>query len=374
MTIRISFFLLLLCAFALGAAAQKAPPEIKRPKLPAGADTNDAQAYFHFGLASRTSAKDAYAAFHWARRIDPTEPLYAYAQFQAAWMRQSPEWRGHYFNGAKFVVESKEAALLDSLWYESLQRDPYAHFRGCTLYEWASDLEPATEGLVLYDGQCYRQAADRLAVALRERPKNISLRIPRARSLYAVGDYAGAVQELQRVIALLDERDEKRLRRVYESKAMYQYMVGLAYQKAHQYDQAREAFGRALMEDLSFHMAHQKLARLALEENDVGTAVNELALAVQLKPTDPAHRFEYGYALLQSLPPRPAEAEAQFREAIRLAPRFALPYFNLAAALEMRGSASEAAEQYRAYLARAPIAEKRTTTIARARLDSLAPR
>lgn len=340
------------------AGAQKNKNEPERPKLQAGVDTNDAASYFNYGMARETPWKKAYPAFQWARRLDPLESYYVFAQYRASWGRQSREWQNAYFDGAGYVVKSKEAALIDTLFYESLIRDPFAHFTGCVVYTDLDISDPVWLGIIHYENQCWRQAADNLALAIKKRPKNLMLREYRARALYFLREYGNAASEFQGLIAALSERDSKSFQRFYQSKEMYEYMLGLTYLADQKYTEAREALGRALTENLAFYMAHDKLASVALAQADIETAVSEMDLAVQLKPEEPALRHRFGYALLQTKPRRNEEAEVQFRKAIELEPFFALAYYNLAVALENQGKKTEAIAQYQAYLTRAPRRQK----------------
>jgi hypothetical protein len=62
------------------AAAQKTPKPIPRPTLRDVTDTNDAQAYYDFGLRTfRDDPGTAADAFYWAARLNPgwADPLYA---------------------------------------------------------------------------------------------------------------------------------------------------------------------------------------------------------------------------------------------------------------------------------------------------------
>ena len=353
------------------AGAQKNKKELERPKLDAGSDTNDALAYFKYGMARETPWKKAYPAFVWARRLDPMESFYVFAQYQASWARQSPSWRSEYFEGAEYVVKSKEAALIDTLFYESLIRDPYAHFNGCVVYRDLEITDPVFLGLFHFDNQCWRQAADQLAIAIKKRPRNLMLREYRARALHILGEYGNAASELQGLIAALAERDKKSFQRFYQSKEMYEYMLGLTYLQDQKYAEARDAFGRALTENLAFYMAHDKLSTVALAQRDVETAINEMDLAVQLKPDEPALRQRFGYALLRANPRRNEDAEAQFRKAIELEPLFALPYYNLAVALENQGKKTDAIAQYQAYIVRAPRREKDLIAAAEKKVEKL---
>jgi tetratricopeptide (TPR) repeat protein len=141
---------------------------------------------------------------------------------------------------------------------------------------------------------------------------------------------------------------------VYESKAMFEFMIGEAREREENYTAAREAYGRSLAEDLSFAFVHARLARLSLAQNDPLAAVAEYDQAVQLEPKDPVLHHDYGRALLGIYPRRDTDAEQQFRQAIALDPDWSMPYFSLAEALTNQKKYDDALTQYREYMARVP--------------------
>ncbi|HEY2804639.1 MAG TPA: hypothetical protein VGI92_02155, partial [Gemmatimonadales bacterium] len=79
----LGLFFLVLAAAPLGA---QRPP--RRPRLAAGADTNDAVAYFQFGLDKvENDPSGGEAAFYWAARLDPMSPQSQYALYIARLLR-----------------------------------------------------------------------------------------------------------------------------------------------------------------------------------------------------------------------------------------------------------------------------------------------
>lgn len=353
----LAVLLLAIAGSPLAAQKKETQKQPKRPKLEAGADTNDSKSYHEYGIHPNTSWKDAFNGFYWAYRLEPDEPAFLYAQYLAMWNRQPWEWQAHYFEGADFVVRSKEAAAIDSVYNEALIRDPYVHLygnvcrRSAYLSEIDSDLLAAS---VLESGNCYKDAADRYTKILLKQPKNTTALYYRSRARYFVKDFAGAAEDAQALVKILTERDQKKLRAVYQTKTMFEYMSGYAYMRMEAWDKAREAFGRALAEDMSFFMAKSALARVALAQGDTETAIAELDQAVQLKADDAQLRLEYGVALLGAQPPRAAEAEAQIRKAIELEPWFSLAYYNLAQALDAQGKHGDALAVYQQFAARSP--------------------
>src|SRR4051795_370054 len=105
----------LIASASHSASAQRLGRPEKRPKLPAGADTNDAAAYFAFGRQSFAQDPEAAAAaFYWAARINPAwgEPLYAR---RAALLMQNGRLLKQVMEGNKRALESDEVRRLDSL-------------------------------------------------------------------------------------------------------------------------------------------------------------------------------------------------------------------------------------------------------------------
>ena len=133
-------------------------------------------------------------------------------------------------------------------------------------------------------------------------------------------------------------------------------------------DAAREAFGRALQEDLSYYPAHLQLAFMALEGKDTTTALSEMDLAMQLRGDDPGARYLYGFTLANS--GKTADAETQLRKALELDPVFAAPHFVLAQVLEHAKRPTDALGEYRAFLARSGKGDPRRAE-AEARVTAL---
>lgn len=352
-------------------AAQKKPKPIERPDLGARADTNDAYAYMKYGWRPDVDWKETYAAFYWAYRLQPDDVSILAALHQAYWMRQTPQWRSLYNEGAEFVLKSKEAKLLDSLRYEVAIRNPMVYLRG-DCYRWEGVDDERDDWLaaaILFDYGCYKEAAERYAKAIERYPRRIGLRLDRAHALYRSNQYGEAVTELQAVLDTLHGRDAKYLSHQYQTRAIIEFMLGQAYLRARNLQGAREAFGRALTEDLSLYWMHARLAELALNQRDTKTALAEYEQAIALKDNDGVLLHDYGVAL--SAAKQYAEAEPHFRRAIELEPYFATAYYNLAVALDRQEKFSEAREAYREFLKRAPRREAKMIITTQSRVKAL---
>jgi Tfp pilus assembly protein PilF len=353
---------------ALPLAAQSVP---RRPKLPADADTNDAEAYYAWAAGSNVGWSKKHDADYWAWRLEPHETGYLYAMFLALWYSQPWQWRREHEAGVSDVVKSKTARRLDSVFTELLMRDPFPHLPYPCLLDARvdRDRDKVYVGLVHWDNHCYDQANAAFGQALQKDPRLLIAHMYRARGFFYRRQYDSTVVELNTLLDSLRARDLAYLHQTYNSKAMLEYMVGIAQTRRGDRDGARAALGRALTEDLSFYPAHSALARLNLEARDSAGAIAEYDLAVGLKGDDGVLRQDYGYALLEL--GDPGAAETELREAARLEPYWALPHFNLAVALARQGKRDEAIAAYEAFIARCPRRLESQAAEARDRIAKL---
>jgi predicted Zn-dependent protease len=154
----------------------------------------------------------------------------------------------------------------------------------------------------------------------------------------------------------------------YQSKAMFLQMLGIIHEHMNHPDLARDAYGAALEEDLSYFPAHSRLAQLDLAKNDTAGALSEMELAVQLQPGDPSLRFRYADVLVHAR--RDADAAAQLRRAIELDPYYGAPHLLLARIADVEQYTDDAISEYRSYL---KVASKtdRQLLVVKARLVAL---
>ena len=360
--------------------AQKKPKEPKRPKMDAGRDTNAAGAYYYWGLARLANdPRSAQDAFYWASRLEPSwaDPLYAQ---RIAFHMSNLERFWKYITGTKYVLKSPEVKRADSLHYRAMLRDPFFFRRhdkmliDRMIQELTGEFggfisgDPEMRAWFAYSQTKFPEAVELYAKAIAKKPKDYELHAERARAFYHMGRFDSTVAEMTLALEGYRKEDEEDLVVLYESKAMYEFSVANAYIQAGKLQEAREALGRALAEDLSFYVAHQRMAALSLAAGDTATAVSEYELAVQLNNDDAPLRAEYGAVLVRL--GKHAEAEPHLLRAIELEPWYARSYVILASAYEGLGKNAEAVEQYRKFMERAarndelrPVAEARLTAL-----------
>ncbi|HEV7703164.1 MAG TPA: tetratricopeptide repeat protein [Gemmatimonadaceae bacterium] len=400
---------LVLLVVAPALAGQRATPIPPRPKLYTNADTNDAHAYYLYGVQELVSNPEgAKEGFYWASQIDPTSAEALYAMQTASLMALSSSTLYDYYDYAA-KKRKPEFVALDSLLfrayainpflYRSLDRSLIRHLIQADMKAEHPNVNGATLNLAILEYEQQRrhaaawesyaeghfpEALDTYAKQLKdmERTKTrrnnrdheddaCEIHAERARIFYILGNFDSSLTEMAAAIAGLHERDAKETVILYESKAMYDQSLGMIHEKTQHMDLAREAYARALEEDLSYFTAHTKMAMLQLAQGDTTSALTELDLAVQLQPSDPVLRYTYAMALIQSR--RDADAVKQLLKSIALDPFYAAPRLLLARIADAEQYTDDAVREYGEYVALAPKSDPQLAAV-RSRVSTLQAR
>jgi tetratricopeptide (TPR) repeat protein len=393
-TRRVGLVVVISCFVMIPLAAQDKLP--KRPRLAELADTNDPVAYYDHGMAVlERDPRQAADAFYWATRLNPGWAEALYARRVAGFM-DDERLLIRYLNGDWSAISSRGAQRLDSLeyraqminpfflrdlerpffakWVRALINDMQRKSGGRPISESESvELDYYIEG-IMRTGTSFRSRA-RLAAgqrrfeealnlyqrALSESRDKPGIRWERARILYGMGGYDSALVELEAAITELRERDAGRTRMWYQSKEFFEHAAAMIHEQRGDAAAAREAYGRALLEHLSYYPAHLRLGMLALARGDTAVARSELDLAAQVAPDEAIVRVTYG-ALLAQLG-RIEDAEPHLRRAAELEPYYALPQYLLGRVAEMRQQREAATTAYRAFLSLAARRDARRAEV-----------
>ena len=369
-----------LAACATASSAQRVRDVPPRPRLWAGADTNAAGVYYLHGVQQlERDARTSAAAFYWAERLSPGWPDALYGRYVALLM--SDPHRLERYENRRGVDRDPEIQAIDSLYFRAVQRDPFLHrklekqyvmmyYRNAyaeairqetgnrdeaaaeyLMQSLMRDTDPYTRAWLAYADGRFPAAIEFYEQVLRRERHPARLRLRLGQIHYLSGNYAQAAEHLRLGIEALRQADRRDIVRVYESKAMLEYSLAAALQQAGKADSAREAYGRALQEDLAFWPGHRRMSQLALASHDTTAALSEMALAVEIAPGEADLHFEYGTLLLSAH--RVLESAAEMKKAAELDPYFAAPHFYLAAMNDASGVTEDALEHYRAFIARA---------------------
>ncbi len=376
-------------------ALQAQRPEVERPRLQSGADTNDATAYYDLGVAQLERAPEtAAAAFYWATRLEPSWATALYAR-RVAGLMAKPMLLVRYLDGDREAIESREAQHLDSLLLRAQRIDPFFQrdFEKLLLLRYIVERVDQAPGrplegserleLEFYLDQALRsvevsprlrariaESQGKLPEALRlyraalgERRGRVDLHVDLARLFYSMTTYDSALAHLQAAVGELQRRDADRLVRVYESREFFEHASGVVHERRGDVAAAREAYGRALVEQLSYYPAHARLGLVALAVGDTAQALQEMQLAVEVAPDVATIRVTYGVLLAQGQ--RFDDAVVHLRTAVELEPYYARPYYILGRIAENRQQLDRALESYRAFLARASRGDRNRDAVAR---------
>jgi Tfp pilus assembly protein PilF len=364
--------ILVIAAATRPLAGQERSPT--RPKLAAPADSNDWEAYYDQGVEwlNLREHGNAEAAFYWSSRLNPrrAEPLFA--RYTTAWARDIQRF-GRYLQHDPAKPLPPDLARIDSLRYRALLRNPLV-FQGLIMAafqelpgRWREDAW--TRAWLAYGTLDFNEALASFARALDRDPKRFSeVRYMRATTFVATGQLDSAAAELTSLLDTLRRHEEEELNRVYESKALVQYALGLLQAGRRQYGAARAALETSLVEDLSFYPAHLTLGQLAVERGDPAVALREFEQAAAGGADDPIARYEYGAALVRA--GRAADGIPELRAAVALEPYYADSYFWLGEALLAQKDSSAALQAFQSYAAHA-TARAPSLVTARQRLAAL---
>jgi tetratricopeptide (TPR) repeat protein len=373
------------------AFAQKIP---KRPKLAASADTNDARAYMDYGFKTFDDDPEAAAsAFYWAARIDPDNAEAYYAR-RAALVVDDTRLLATYVDGSTHEKETlKSYRALDSLQLRATLLNPFLYRRlearifkeyirginnmsaadaqlNYAINTYLQKSDASTRAWVAYSDGNFDDALQQYATAMKGDKAPAATHLERARIFGMRAQTDSAIAEFKSALDELRKKDAKSLVFVYNSKASIEHSIGMLLESHDRPAEAREAYGRALQEDVAFYPAHLRLGMLALGAKDTTTAVSELDLAVQIAGDEPYVRYVAGYTLA-ALGHRP-EALAQINKAIEIDPFYALPYITAADLLEKNGEHAAAKATYQVYLKRAAKADPQRADV-EAKLQSMTP-
>ncbi len=361
------------------AAAQKQP---KTPLRPAVADSNSALAYYRMGMAKLgTDNQGAADALYWALELEPSWPEALYAR-RIAVLRSDPFELIRYMRRDKKA--RRELAPVDSGHFRALMQNPFVYRdldrelvvdyyraaieenirRRAGAQTIAADLryqidtylanvmrddsDPETKAWIAFSERRFPDALALYAKAIGKKHENPDAHEERATIFFLLQQYDSAQSELRHAIAEHKKKDDKDRVVVYQPKAMLEFKLATVHLHQGKLDDAKEALGRSLTEDLSFYPAHLTLSNIALIEKDSAMAIRELELAVELGPSDP--RPLMSQAMLYLALNNSDNAIASLTKVVQMKPLFATPVRMLGDATARKGDKAAALGYYRRFL------------------------
>jgi len=370
----------------------------RRPALPYGSDSCDAYAYYQYGLAHlRGDPASAAAAFYWTHRLSPDAAVAYYAERVALLLADERLLSG-YMEEDRRTLQSPEVRRIDSLQVRALTIDPFfaeqldeilvvTYYTNAIHDEYRqhgeevspvdiefyvrralADAGPGMRAWLAFGRGDYQLAAGLWAGEERRHKKNADLRFWRSRALYLMGQPDSARVELDSALAVARRSDAETMRYAYDSKVLWEYQVGRIHEVRGRDGEARDAYQRALVEDLSFEPAHVRLAYIAMRSADTANALTELRRAVEIREDDYAARLLFGTVLASRRDT--AAAGEQLRRAAEIEPWVPQPHLVLGDLLDVAGDRAGAIAEYRRFVALAARRDRDLAAV-RERLSAL---
>jgi tetratricopeptide (TPR) repeat protein len=154
-------------------------------------------------------------------------------------------------------------------------------------------------------------------------------------SLISLGDYAGAIQSLEKALALSP------------GEVQAQSLLGWAQMLHEDYDDALGTFSRVLMKEPANALARINVGYICLKKRIFGEAIEHLSKAIRLDNDRKATLYAHYYLGLVYLEREMFEdAQTFFRKTLKLGPNLIEAYFELGRALWFAGQRDEAMETW----------------------------
>jgi len=154
-------------------------------------------------------------------------------------------------------------------------------------------------------------------------------------SLISLGDYAGAIQSLDKALALAP------------GDIQAQSLLGWAQMLHEDYDDALGTFSRVLMKEPANALARINVGYICLKKRIFGEAIEHLSKAIRLDNDRKATLYAHYYLGLVYLEREMYEdAQTFFRKTLKLGPNLIEAYFELGRALWLAGNRDEAMQTW----------------------------
>ena len=154
-------------------------------------------------------------------------------------------------------------------------------------------------------------------------------------SLISLGDYAGAIQSLEKALSLSP------------GDVQAQSLLGWAQMLHEDYDDALGTFSRVLMKEPANALARINVGYICLKKRIFGEAIEHLSKAIRLDNDRKATLYAHYYLGLVYLEREMFEdAQTFFRKTLKLGPNLIEAYFELGRALWFAGNRDEAMQTW----------------------------
>jgi tetratricopeptide (TPR) repeat protein len=225
------------------------------------------------------------------------------------------------------AIDEHDYLTAEKLLLEEIDREGHSARAGRLL---------AFAGAVYFRDQDYMNAAIAWKKSQAIAPLDANLRFCMAMAFIRISHPDWARKELQSLAAQ------------HENSAIYPYWLGRLSYDGHEYEKAIEYFKRAIQLDPHMARAYDNLGLCYYYENQNELAVSNYEKAIELDRDSPQPSpWPYlNLGVTQQFLNRPADAEKNLREAIRLDPTLTKAHFQLGTVLEDMARPEEALREF----------------------------
>jgi tetratricopeptide (TPR) repeat protein len=375
-TIRASLAILMLCAAVPHVHGQRLVRNLKAVEEWARQDTNDAHRVYELALAH-------WQQHHWPqtdsllRLAARMEPRYADAYLALAYLpfarrtslsdevlrdRVSDQWKPIVAEAADFYQRAFRTDPMVSLDVMTVAREldePRAI--DYTPAQWLAYLRCCAWWVDLSLGR-YRSASERMTKLAQnefdeaKHPDKVPdvILLYRGLAFAHSWQYDAAIADFRALLERTVKKTERNeIIHVPLRDNDYRFMLAALHHLAGHTDSAVAMYQQALEHDLGLATAHTFLASIYEQTNRPADALLERRRAVEVDHDDPAALFDLAISLFNA--GHAGEALDPLYRAIGLNPRFSPPYYTLGRIAEALNQPEEARDQYKRFLASAPL-------------------
>ncbi len=201
----------------------------------------------------------------------------------------------------------------------------------------------------------YEEADKKLTYSLSVKEDFEQARYVRALARVQKKEYEQAAYDLDSLIIANEKLNKDKILPVYQETAEYYFLIGSIYMLVENYDEAKENFEKALLEDMSLYMAHFQLSNIYLKKNNFKEALSEIESALLINPDDPLLLFNKGVFSVKL--GKINQAIEAYKTDIENNKYSFKSCFNLALIYESLGNKGEAKKYYELFFKRARNSE-----------------
>ncbi len=203
----------------------------------------------------------------------------------------------------------------------------------------------------------YKNAVTELDYSLAKLPDFDQAKYVRGLAKAHLADYNGAITDFKSLTDEKEKNNKEKILPIYQKSSELYFLIGSAYLKLNDLENAKNSFEKVLEEDLSFFMAHVQLSNIYQQLGNYKEALNEIDAALFLEPDDPVLLYNKGvfWAKLG----KTDNAIQAYKGSIEKNEFSYKAFYNLGYVYEKMNNKSEAKKYYSNFIKKAPLSSQK---------------